>query len=282
MSDSSWDFEEDDTEDIASGLAAILGPRGSNMPPEFLERHVTGLFNRLSPADSESFTNALKRVGQFATSNEVRGVAASALPIAGTAVGTIYGGPLGASVGSKLGGAAAQAIGPSGGRARPAAPAAPAATTTPAQQGSASAAQLLSVVQNPTLLSSLLALAMGQNGRTSVPLAGGDREVPVGAMVNLVRELAERTAEDAEEILAAEGDAMADYLYDESGCLACDPAVSSQRADALLRVLTADAEAALEGDEDADDGEDWEGEDWDADDWDGDDLDSDAWPDPAW
>src|SRR4051812_39956538 len=98
MSQLSWDSEEDDTEDIASGLAAILGPRGSNMPPDLLERHVTSLLGRLSPADSESFTNALKSVGKFATSNEVRGFAAAALPIAGTAAGTFIGGPVGASL----------------------------------------------------------------------------------------------------------------------------------------------------------------------------------------
>lgn len=106
MSHHAWSTEEDDTDDIASWLAAILAPRGLNMPPEVLERHVTGLLGRLSPADSENFTNALKSVGKFATSNEVRGFAASALPVAGTAAGAAFGGPIGASLGGTLGGAA--------------------------------------------------------------------------------------------------------------------------------------------------------------------------------
>ena len=73
---------------------------------------------------------------------------------------------------------------------------------------------------------------------------------------------------------------MPDYLYDGEGCLACDPAVSSQRADALLRVLASDAEAALDGDTEDDVDDEWESEDWDSDawddaDWDGDDSDTD-------
>ena len=270
MSHLSWSTEADDTEDIASGLAAILGPRGLNMPPEVLERHVTGLLGRLSPADSENFTNALKSVGKFATSNEVRGFAAAALPIAGTAVGAAFGGPIGASLGGTLGGAAAQAVAPgrptaraaaSGPVAMPTASAAPAAPSS-AQGGSAAAAQLLSVVQNPALLSSLLALVMGQNGKTSVPLSGSGMEIPVGAMMNLIGTLANRAAEDAEEILTAHGDAIPDYLFDEGGCLACDPAVSSQRADALLRVLAADAEASWDRDAESAEGDDWPESDW--------------------
>jgi hypothetical protein len=238
---------------------------------------VNGLLGRLSPADSESFASALKSVGQFVTSNEVRDIAATVLPIAGAAAGTIIGGPVGTAIGGQIGGAAAQAVAPAR-RAQPvAAPAAPSrvampvaaaappATAGSAQNGSAAAAQLLTVVQNPAFLSSLLALVMGQNGRTSVPLSSGEKEVPVGAMVNLVKTLAERAADDAEELLTVSGEAMPNYLYDEEGCLTCDPAVSSQRADALLRVLAADAEGLLDGDAEGDVDEEWEQEDWDSD-----------------
>ena len=63
MNDGFWDSDEDDTEDIASGLAAILGPRGSSMPPDLLERHVTGLLGRLSPAQDALGTHIDLLVG---------------------------------------------------------------------------------------------------------------------------------------------------------------------------------------------------------------------------
>jgi hypothetical protein len=279
-------MEYGEAEDILHGLSAVLGESSRFAPPDVLEQRVLGALSHLTPWEAESFTSALGDVGRFFKSSELRGVAGAALPIVGTAVGTVYGGPVGAAIGGSLGGAAGQAI---AGKqpARPAPPphaAAPPATIVqptgipgaepaPAAQlsaqtplaGSPAAAQLLSVIQNPALLSSLLALVMGSHGKTSVPVGAAGTEVPVGAMMNLIGVLANRAAEDAEEILAARQDGMPGYLFDESGCLTCDPAVPSQRADALLRVLSAESpESVDEGAlcEDAGCAESWDTDTW--------------------
>ena len=249
--------------DVARGLNFVLGESVLDLPPDLLERRIMSAVSGLSPSEAESFASALGDVGRFVTSKEVRGIAGAALPIAGTAVGTMFGGPVGAAVGASVGGMAGQAIAgaPPAPRASPAPaqyPPSPQNTTaTPAQYtlppqypmpatpapapalgGSPAAAQLLGVLQNPALLSSLASLVMGASGKSSVPVGGA--EVPVGAMMNLVSVLANRAAEDAEEILAARQDGLPSYLYDEAGCLSCDPAVPAQRADALMRVLRSD------------------------------------------
>jgi hypothetical protein len=260
-----------EAEDILHGLAAVLAEPTRFASPEILEERVLGALSRLTPSEAESFASALGDVGHFFKSSEVRGVAGTALPILGTAVGTVYGGPVGAAIGGSLGGAAGQAIAgkpptsstrpppqsaaPVGVDAPVAAPPGPVpgigpapGAATPAQTpqaGSAAAAQLLSVIQNPALLASLLALVMGSSGKTSVPVGSGT-EVPVGAMMNLVGVLANRAAEDAEEILADRQDGTPAYLFDESGSLTCDPAISSHRADALLRVLSAQVAVNLD------------------------------------
>jgi hypothetical protein len=233
-----------EAEDVLHGLSAVLGDSARFASPEILEQRVLGALSRLTPSEAESVTGALGDVGRFFKSNEVRGFAGAALPIAGTALGTAFGGPVGAALGGTLGGFAGQAIAgahpaPGGGAAGAGAPTGAPPSAPPPQGGSPAAAQLLSIIQNPALLSSLLALVMGPDGKTSVPIGPNGTDVPVGAMMNLVGVLANRAAEDAEEILVARQDGTPTYLLDESGCLTCDPAVPSQRADALLRMLSA-------------------------------------------
>ena len=257
------------TEDVLHGLAAVLGDHG-RMSPESLEERVLNTFARLSESEAESVTNALGNVGQFFKSSGVKNVAGTALPIIGTAVGTAYGGPVGAAIGGSLGSAAGQAVAGKRPKAAPTTPAGqaptkpdeppashavpspsgpssvPPAPASGAEVGSAAAAQLLSVIQNPALLASLLSLVMGSSGKNSVPAGSNGTDVPVGAMMNLLSVLANRAASDAEEILAARQEAPPAYLLDESGCLTCDPAVPSERAEALLRVLSTSSESLSE------------------------------------
>lgn len=310
---SEW-YEADDAEDIASGLSAILGPRGLNVPPGMIERQVNELFSRLTPADAENFMNSLKDVGKtfqrVTSSKEFKGVVSTAAPIAGAAVGTYFGGPMGTQIGAKLGSAAGQAVTgggmPTARQARQAVGGAVRGAATGAIQGAAAgayqgataampslgtilpalgiapplgdpaagstaAAQLLSVIQNPALVASLLSLTMGANGAPTVPVGSNGTEVPVGAMVNLARTLLNRTAEDAESILLTTQESTPDYLLDSEGCVTCDPAVPAQRADALLRLLNAESESEADDDgyddsdgydgyETADGVEDWESE----------------------
>lgn len=269
---SDWYPEDNDADDIAAGLETVLSPKALRSPSSFVEQHIQSLMSRLSPADADNFMSGLKQVGseigKFATSKEARGIAGAALPIAGTAVGTMFGGPAGAAIGKNLGGAAGQAIAGGGGGWRGAASRAMPGVVAAAQgagfavpqplvgvaqsalagpnaaAGSTAAAQLLSLVQNPALMSSLVALAMGQHGATEVSLPATGTDVPVGAMMNLVGQLANQAAEDADDILAMRDAETPEYLLDASGCVSCDPNNAAQRAAALWRVLAAEDEAA--------------------------------------
>jgi hypothetical protein len=257
-------------EDIESALPLVLAGEASERDFEAVDDVFARVVSRLSPQETESFGSALQAVGQWANDRAALGqLASTVLPLAATAVGTAYGGPIGAAVGKSLGERAAQAIG--GRPAGPAAPAAPAtpaapapppaapapspapvtpaapapappsiapgAPTPPAGDGSKSAAQLLYLVQNPAFLSSLVALALGSQGQSAVPVGAGSQQVPVGALVNLASNLIGKAAEDAD-ALAGDAEGLSEsYLRDASGCLTCDPAVPSQRADVLLRFL---------------------------------------------
>ncbi|MFN2397742.1 MAG: hypothetical protein ABR543_03705 [Gemmatimonadaceae bacterium] len=277
-----------EADDVDAGLSVVFGDGARLTSAGALDHWIVDRLSRLTPQEEESVLGALGDVGRWAKSSQVRQFAGTALPTVGTLVGTAYGGPAGAAIGGGLGGAAGKAVSGGGRSAQPrvqsARPTAALAVTPPTQApaptgaeplgepiahaasdpaaaGSQAAAQLLSLVQNPALLSSLLALVMGAHGRPSVPVGEKGTEVPVGAMMNLVGTLANRAAEDAEELLSSRRDATPAYLLDDEGCVLCDPAVPSQRADALLRVL-AQAEEPDWGDDDLNDPQDawWGGD----------------------
>jgi hypothetical protein len=233
------DFEE--AEDIAAGLSAVLNEgilRGGSV-----DRWVSDLLARLSPAESESVMSALRDVGRAVTSKEVRQAVGGALPVAGGIIGTVYGGPAGAAIGGSLGQAAGQAVsGRPAAAARapkpaPAPAAAPAPGATPAVQGGSQAAgQLLRIVQDPAALQSMLQLLMGTQAKTTVPVGQNGTEVSAGALMTLIGMLANRAAEDAED-MALTGAAGPAYLRDDEGNYVCDPASPEERAEALLRLI---------------------------------------------
>lgn len=270
-------IEYPEAEDILQGLSAVMGEPARFGSPQRIEEGILSELGRLSPIEAESLASTLGNVGNFLKSDQVRGIAATALPVAARAVGTAYLGPAGGAVVGSIGDKASQAIAgkssaqpakpatqPAAAQAAPKplvaepvvaepAPAAPAAAgagtiTAPIQHeptGSAAAAHALTMLRHPALESSLCSLILGVFGKDSA--AGtGQTEVPVGAMMVLMRELFERAAQDAESILAARQDAPPAYLLDAEGCLACDPAVPSERADALLRFLQAQRSGTAE------------------------------------
>ena len=127
-------------------------------------------------------------------------IARTALPLAGGAVGTLIGGPAGTALGSSLGGAAAKALpGP-----RPAAAVTGATTgSRPAAvlaSGSPAAAQGLILTQQPQVLQSLLAAALGPQGRKEV------NGVPVGAVLGMLSSIFGQAAAEADELLDADAE----------------------------------------------------------------------------
>jgi hypothetical protein len=266
--------------EIRDALPLVLrssGEKTAEAVDELFEQVTAGL----TEVEAESMGNALRAIGRWVGDRERMGqIAGAVLPLAGTAVGTVYGGPVGAALGGALGKGASQAIaggGRASGRSRAAGPAAaapprsggtPAAAQLPAGTGSQAAAQLLHVVQNPAFLSSLVSLALGAHGQPTITVGSEDKQVPVGAFANLLTTLASRVTQDADALLAESEGPVDSYLMDDEGAMRCDPAVPSQRADVLLELLAEEAAVAAVDDAGEDDQEDQDWiESWDDDNW---------------
>ena len=94
-------------------LRAALAPEYRDLPPNEVEAVLESA--GLSAEEMEfSLKKAFGSVGQFA-----KAAAPTVLPLAGTVVGTAFGGPAGAAVGGMLGRAAGSAVGGPAGPSRP-------------------------------------------------------------------------------------------------------------------------------------------------------------------
>jgi hypothetical protein len=189
------------------------------------------MLDSMTPAESINFASALRQIERGASqalrNPAVAQLAATGLPIVGGAAGTVVGGPLGTAIGGQLGNAAAKALGGKPAHV-PATPAAPQAA--PIAGGSTAAAQGLVLTQQPEVLKSLLALALGQYGRQAV--AG----VPVGNVMSALSSIFGQAAADAEE-LGMTGEGLPDYLLDAEGELGVDPGSPDARAQAFYSAL---------------------------------------------
>jgi hypothetical protein len=259
--DDLWTHEDmtSAAEEIGTALPVVLAGEAEDL--EAVDRVFGEVLSRLSPVEAESMGSALQTIGRWAGDRERLGqIAGAVLPTAATALGTVYGGPIGGALAGSVSQRAVQAI---AGRApQPAAPAAPApapaaappvsvasgpaaaATPAPGANGSQAAAQLLYLAQNPAFLSSLVALALGSKGQSTVPVGTGGQQAPLGAFMTLASSLAGKAAEDADTLLGGGESLSESYLRDETGCFTCDPAVPAQRAAALLRLLQQEDETA--------------------------------------
>lgn len=232
----------DSVPEMAEGLLEVMHESYADASPEEAEQAVYDLLDAMDAAEGFNFGKILKSIAGPVSSvlrnPIVSQIAKTALPIAGGAVGTLIGGPVGTALGSQLGQVAGGAF---GGRRRPprrrrgrrrATRGRPASPTA----GSAAAAQLLQLTQNPNMLKSLMSLSLGSQGRQSVRVARGGPRVPVGGFMNLLSSLATRAAADADE-LAHDDMESSEYLRDSDGEFIVDPSVPEARADALYETL---------------------------------------------
>jgi hypothetical protein len=227
----------DDVSDLGEVLREALHEDYADATSEEMEAAMADVLESMSPAESFGFAKALGQIERGAaralTDPALARIATTALPVAGTAVGTAFGGPAGAALGGNLGGVAAKALSaPTRTRAAmPAAPTTPMSTLPPSiAGGSPAAAKALVLTQQPEVLKSLLALALGQHGRKSV---GG---VEVGSVMNLLSNVFGQVAADADELMRASEDAPS-YLVDGGGQYRIDPVSPADRADALYEAL---------------------------------------------
>jgi hypothetical protein len=226
----------EDSAELVETLREVLHEDYWDASPKEIEQVLFNTLEAMTPAEGFNLVNTLGQInkaGQKVLQDPTVGqIAGTALPLAGATIGGVYGGPSGALVGGQLGQAAGQAF--TGGRKQTTAPAN--AGMASAKGGSAAAAQLLQLTQNPELLMSLLALALGEQGRKSIKVGKRGPSVPVSEIVGLLGSLGQQAAADADELIRESNDAFA-YLRDSEGHFRVDPVVPADRNQLLYEAL---------------------------------------------
>lgn len=198
--------------ELADTLRYALHEDYDDADDESLDEALGDMLESMSAAEAVNFTQALKQIrrtaGSVAADPTLRSLAGTAAPVAAGALGSLIGGPAGGAVASNLGTAAARALtGPRhnglGGAGFPTRSPAPATAG-----GSAAAAQGLVLTQQPDVLSSLLALSLGQHGARSV------NGVPVATVMNMLSSIFGQAAADADELMYLDGTAAAEGFSD--------------------------------------------------------------------
>jgi len=252
LDDEEFDFYEQeyfDSEDdpgtlvnpieLIKGFRKMLQEKFRHFSLEELDDSLNDVLDTMSPEEEFNFGKVLGEVGKggkkFLQSKELGDIGRTVLPAAGSVVGTIYGGPAGTAIGGKLGQAAGQTLfkTPQGKKvmAQPSGQ-----VQAPAQGGSAPAAQLLQLTQNPAVLNALGSMAMGSLGTNSVPIGNSGQSLSVGSIINMLGELTKQLSADADELFH-ESDNSYSYLQDSEGEFVVDPADPSARARALYSIL---------------------------------------------
>ena len=229
-----------EAEDLADVLRSAMREEYADASDEEIGDAHANVLDSVSPAEAINFASVLNRIGksasQLVSDPTFASVAGTALPILGGAAGTLVGGPAGTAVGTALARAATSALpaqpAPRAAPARPAA-AAPAPSTAVAAPvisppspgptsavagGSAAAAQGLVLTQQPDVLRSSLATALGQHGRKQVS------GVPAAQLLGLLSQVFGQAAADADELTYLEQQA------DDAESVPGDPPASSLRS----------------------------------------------------
>ncbi|MEU7864229.1 hypothetical protein [Nonomuraea sp. NPDC049141] len=222
-------LNEADFVDLGEVLRESLVEDYDDASPEEMDEALLNVFDSMTAAEALSLGNVLSRIekgaAQTLANPAVGQLAKTSLPIAGGAIGTAIGGPVvGTAVGQGLGKVVANSL-PAKAKAGQPQPA-----KRSVAEGSEAARMLVVLLENRSMLKSLLALAMGKEGRKSI---GGH---PVGAYASLLSTLAGQAVADADELLR-DSQEMPAYLRDAEDYLGVDPAVPADRARALYAAL---------------------------------------------
>jgi hypothetical protein len=197
-------------EELADVLRSSLRAEYDGASDAEMVDALDSVLDSMSAAEAFNFGSALGQIGKgvskLTSDPAFAQVVQAAAPIAGGTLGSLIGGPVGAKVGSQLGSLAAQALptphAPVPAAPAPAAPAPAVAVPAPAARavagGSTAAAQGLVLTQQPEVLRSLLATALGQQGRQQVS------GVPVAQVLKLFSDVIGEAAADADELMYLE------------------------------------------------------------------------------
>ncbi|OQZ00737.1 MAG: hypothetical protein B6D35_05565 [Candidatus Brocadia sp. UTAMX2] len=214
----------------------VLAPEYRDLDPEDINALLEDVFSGMSPEEIESFWGTLGKIGK-----SVAGVASKVLPVAAPVLGTALGGPVGGAIGGAVGKLAGKALGgapgkPIGGQ-----------LSQVLGGGSPAVSQLMSFLQNPALLQSILGQVLGKAGRGTVPVGQQGASAPFGSFMNALSTLANQAAAEANAREDSQG--TPSYLLDKQGNFLCDPAVPEERAQILLEQLHEDYPAETDDDE---------------------------------
>ncbi len=227
-------------------IREYVSPEFANLSDAEIDDMLGEVFAEMSAEEIEGFFKSLGRIARKAGRTLAK-AAPSVLPVAGGAIGTLLGGPVGTAIGAKLGGVAGGLIG------RAAAPrrrrrrrrAVRGRRSAVPAGGSSATAQLLSLLNNPALLQSLLSRVIGAPGRVEVVAGGEGIDIDFGSLMNALGELSSEAAREAHEEGAANG-GLPEYLLDEHGAPFEDISRPEARAELLLETLNqAEAEERM-------------------------------------
>lgn len=243
-------FDQEDTPAIDSPydiLRRILKPEFQNLSDAQINSLLQNVLSRMSPEEVEGFWDTVKSLGKGVL-GAAQQAAPKVLPMAGGALGTLVGGPVGTAMGAQLGQIAGKFMaGPpsaaTGAAPQPAppqpAPGAAVSAAAPIPPGGTSAVgQLMSLIQNPAFLQSLLAHALGPAAQKTVSVGAQGTPASIGSLMNALSSLAGLVArEAAESYPETESLETTAYLQDASGAFVADPADPDSRSQRLLQLL---------------------------------------------
>jgi hypothetical protein len=230
------------------GLRTCLRSEFADVPSDHLEEVVAASMSDLPQPVAENFIKTLGSLGKT-----IAPVLQRAAPgiAQGAASGASVGGPWGALIGAGAGLASSAMKGAK--PARPAAPAvppmpgtaaagAPALVPVPAlPTGQPAAATLVSLLQNPSVLTALMSQALGASGIPQVATATGT-SLPRGAINGLLMQL---LANASEGLAESDQPSEQSYLQDDSGEYLIDPGSSEQQAALVLSHLQPEGAAGV-------------------------------------
>ncbi len=249
--------------DYYEAIRLALGPGYESISDIEADRIAGRLLSQMSPEEQEGFLSSLGRIAKSAGRTVVKALPTVA-PIAGSLIGTAFGGPagtaIGGAIGNMVGGLATRGTPPTTGQAprRPPVPThappiprrIPPSTAAPQSRpqiapnpgatslGSGAAAQLLSLIQNPQLLNSLLGQLLNAREAVDIEVKGEAVQVPFSAFMNTLAYLAEEAALEARPTAAG---SVPEYLMDAEGQYLVDPSSDQERVSILLTQLADDS-----------------------------------------
>ncbi len=228
-------------------LRRSIRPEDADISQEDLDMIVGSALDELSDTTAEDFLKSLGSIGKAIAPTLQRAAPGIAQ---GAATGASVGGPWGALIGAGVGLGKELAGGqrkPGGTVAPPAPPAIappvagkPAVSTLPT--GSAAAATLLSLLQNPAVQQALMSQVLGVSGSPNVKTPSGT-DVPRAAINGLLTQLLANASEGLDESESVDEQA---YLQGESGEYLIDPASPEQQGALVLARLQPDRESAFD------------------------------------